>query len=103
MKEKLKIIIPEGLDFEALKLSRDTQTGDIEFEWSPIEKICEASGLEFELFQRSEDNVSGLIMAWYAEHVARGGAPDPVQEDLIAETLAENEHGGGISHPPGRA
>lgn len=36
-------------------------------------------------------------------HRANGGAMDAVAEDLIAEVLAENEHGSALSYPPGRA
>jgi hypothetical protein len=50
-----------------------------------------------------EDNAAGLISAWYAEHLARGGARDATMDDLIAEAAAEDQHGGGFSHPPGRA
>lgn len=98
------VVIPEGLDFAELKMARDSATGDVSFDWGPIERICEASNLALELFTRGpEDNVAGLVTAFYQEHLARGGAPDPVQEDLIAEADAEDAHGGGFSHPPGRA
>jgi hypothetical protein len=44
-----------------------------------------------------------LIAAWYEAHLAQGGAPDPVQEDLLEETRLEMEHGGGFTYPPGHA
>lgn len=98
------IKIPEGLKFSDLKLSRDPKTGAVEFDWLPILKICEASEIDPEIFEcGSEDNLSGLITAWYQHHIATGGIPDPVQEDLISEVKFENEHGGGISHKPGTA
>lgn len=99
----LRVIIPEGLAFEALKLTRKA-TGAVGFDWSPIEQLCEASGIDIGLLRdRHEDNVAGLIIAWYAEHRARGGAPDPVVEDLIHEAKREDERGGGMSHQPGSA
>lgn len=102
--QKLIVSIPHGLDFADLKLVRNPQTGGVGFDWSPIESICAASGIDIALLRDGpDDNVSGLIVAWYSDHRARGGAPDPVQEDLIAEMLAENEHGDGLSHEPGRA
>lgn len=101
---KLAINIPDGLDFAALKIARDPLSGDVEFDWAPIELICEASGLDVELFRRGpQDNLSTLITAWYLEHRRRGGAPDQVQEDLISEVRAEDERGDGISHKPGLA
>jgi hypothetical protein len=100
----LRVAIPDGLDFADLKLTRDPETGAVEFDWGPIERICAASGLDPTLFRAGpEDNVAGLITAWYAEHLRRGGARDAVQDDLIAETIAEDVHGGGVSHKPGRA
>lgn len=101
--QSLTVIIPDELDFSELKLARDPD-GMVSFDWAPIERICEASGIDVELFRdMPEDNVSGLITAWYREHRARGGDADPVQEDLIAEAQLEDARGGGISHPPGRA
>lgn len=103
MTTKLRIVIPDGLDFAALKLSRDSD-GAVSFDWSPIERICAASGIAIDAFRDGpEDNVSGLVVAWYFEHRARGGTADPVAEDLLLETLAEDARGGGISHPPGQA
>lgn len=91
----MKIVIPEGLDFAALKLSRDPVTLDVEFDWAPIEAICDESGIDVRIFsEQHEDNVAGLIHAWYIEHLERGGAPDPVQEMLLAEVQAEEAAGG---------
>lgn len=47
--------------------------------------------------------MAGLIVDWYANHLKNGGEHDPVADDLIAETLAEDDRGGGISYPPGTA
>lgn len=98
-----KIAIPHDLDFADLKMSR-ADTGEVDFDWTPIERLCEHNGLDIALFRDTdEDNVACLITAWYSAHIEIGGDPDPVQEDLIAEARAENEHGGGYSLPPGRA
>lgn len=96
--------IPEGLKFSDLKLARDPATGDVSFDVAVIERICEANGLPADYFMvRPEEALSGLLTSWYRAHISSGGAPDPVQEDLIAEALAEDERGGGLSHQPGRA
>lgn len=47
--------------------------------------------------------MAGLIIEWYTNHLKNGGAHDPVADDLIAETMAEDQFGGGISYPPGSA
>lgn len=99
----ITICIPADLDFAALKLARDPD-GSISFDTSVIECIALASGLDAEFFMtQPEDAVSAVITQWYRSHILAGGAPDPVQEDLIAEARIEDERGGGISHQPGRA
>jgi len=105
MAEKMiaQIAIPGDVLFADLKLARDPD-GQVSFDWSPIEKICAASGLDIaHLRDGPEDNVAALIVAWYAEHLRNGGARDPVEDDLIAETVAEDAAGQHHSLPPGRA
>lgn len=92
--QAVRITIPDDLDYADLKLSRDAVTGAVEFDWTPIERICEASDLDVALFRDStEDNLSALLVAWYSEHLARGGAPDAVQEQILAEVEAEDRLG----------
>lgn len=103
MKKPIKIIIPDSIKFSYLKLARD-HDGMVSFDRSVIEQICDASEIDHDLFFNApENNVSQLIVHWYSEHIKNGGDRDPVADDLIAETLAEDESGGGISHPPGSA
>lgn len=92
MQKKLtRLAIPDDLAFEALKLTRDPRTGEVEFDWAPIEAICAASGVDVEVFKNGpEDNVSALIVAWYQAHRAAGGAADVVQEQILAEVAAED-------------
>ena len=98
-----RVAIPEGLDFADLRLARDAD-GAVSFDWSVIERICQASNLPVELLRDGpEDNVAGLITHWYMAHRQRGGAVDPVAEDLIAEVRAEDAAGQHVSHAPGRA
>jgi hypothetical protein len=97
------ITIPDDVDFTHLKLARDAD-GAVSFDWTPIERICNASGVDPAMFRNApEDNVSSLIVTWYRMHLAAGGTRDPVQDDLIAEAELEDRHGGGLSYPPGRA
>jgi len=98
-----QITIPDDVRFSDLHLARD-QDGHISFDWTPIERICAASGLDVALLRDApEDNVASLIVAWYAEHLRNGGERDAVQDDLIAETAAEDAAGQHHSLPPGRA
>jgi hypothetical protein len=103
MQLELKVSIPEGTDFADLKLERRSN-GGLAFDWTPIERLCEASGIPLSAFKETpEDNVDGLIAAWYFEHLAHGGARDPVADDLIAEMRAEEVAGQSFSLPSGRA
>lgn len=98
-----KIAIPSGLDFSCLKLRRAAD-GSVTFDWAPIEAICRESGIDMAIFQDGpEDNVAGLIVAWYRAHVEAGGAPDATADDLLAEVAAEDRAGMAASLPPGRA
>ncbi|WP_157270126.1 hypothetical protein [Azohydromonas aeria] len=101
---RLRVTIPEGVEFEDLRLTRDVANGRVRFSMAPIAAICEASDLDLdELVDGPEPLVVPLIAAWYAAHVEEGGAPDPVQEDLLEETRLEMERGGGFFYPPGHA
>lgn len=98
-----RVAIPDDVEFADLKLARDAD-GAVSFDWTPIEHICAASGMPVELLRDGpEDNVGGLIMAWYRAHRDSGGLLDPVAEDLIAEAAAEDAAGQPYSHAPGRA
>jgi hypothetical protein len=89
--KQIRIQIPEDVSFSDLNLSRDAETGSILFNWTPVEKICEASGVDVSLFKHShEDNISGLLVQWYYEHLAHGGKPDAVAEELRGEVFLED-------------
>lgn len=101
MEKQLKISIPQNINFGDLELSRSTN-GGITFNAETINAICNASGIDPKVFWEShEDNMAGLIIEWYANHLKNGGEHDHVADDLIAETMAEDQLGGGISYPPG--
>lgn len=97
------LAIPEGLQFSELRLARNA-SGDVSFDWAPIERICQASGIDVALFRDGpEDNLAALLTAWYRTHLAGGGERDPVYEDLIGEVRFEDAAGQLSSHAPGRA
>ena len=96
------IRIPDDLDFADLRLAREPN-GRLVFDWLVVE-VGAASDLPLSVFREArEDNVCGLLVAWYGEHLMRGGARDATMDDLIAETLIEGEHDQQVSHRPGRA
>lgn len=103
MTKTIAITIPSDVPFTDLKLGRNAD-GSVSFDWAPIERICEASGLDVALLRETdEDSLAGLLTAWYRHHLAAGGAPDPVYLDLIGEVQAEDAAGQRYSHAPGRA
>jgi hypothetical protein len=64
------------------------------FAWGPIERICEASGIDIETFRAGDEaNVAGLIVAWYGIHRKQGGAPDAAAEQLLVEVEAVDRYG----------
>lgn len=103
MQQLTLIAVPDDINFADLRLGCDSD-GAVSFDWTPIERICAASGVPVELFRDGpEDNVVGLLMTWYRAHRNGGGALDPVAEDLITEATAEDAAGQPYSHAPGRA
>lgn len=90
----LRVVIPEGVEFGALRLRREA-SGSVSFDVAIIARVARASGLDPALWlETHEDNVAGLIVAWYAEHLRRGGEPDAVAEQLGAEVRAEDGYEG---------
>jgi hypothetical protein len=100
----IKLTIPTDLDFADLRLTRDRLTGALRFSWETIARICAANGVDVAIFRDGpDDNLASLIVEWYAKHLAHGGAGDPCADDLLQEVQAQDDRGGGFSHPPGHA
>jgi hypothetical protein len=89
---KIQLRIPDTVKFSDLKLAFDD--GDLSFDWTPIEIICGHNGMPVDMFKHEpEDNVSTLIVHWYAQHREAGGDPDPIAEEFFAEIEAEGLSG----------
>lgn len=97
------ITIPPEVKFSDLKMARNPETGDVSFDWTPIKRVCAASGIDVTLLGESEDNLAALLTAWYRHHLIAGGDADPVYADLIGEVQAEDAAGQRFSHAPGKA
>lgn len=81
----LKIAIPDNLSFADLELKRD-HDGRVSYNTQIIAQVCELNALDSRmLFESDENVVARLIVIWYAQHRAVGGAFDSVAEDLIVE------------------
>ncbi|MBV7542121.1 hypothetical protein [Acidovorax sp. sic0104] len=81
----MRIVLPEHVHFSDLHLQLGTG-GDVQMDCGPLRTICEASGIDPEMFfcEGSEMNLAHLVQGWYRVHLARGGDPDPVLEGLHA-------------------
>jgi len=83
------LAVPSTVRWSHLHLSR-LPSGEVAFDWAPIEALCAANGLDVEVFRaQHEDNVAGLLTAWYRAHRANGGDADPVMDALIVEAWAD--------------
>src|SRR5690606_9678096 len=82
------IVIPEGISFGDLRLSRDAD-GMISHDWVAIDAVCAASGISPDMF-RGEGAGCSLLVRWFGMHLAHGGTRDPVMDDLLAEVAAED-------------
>ena len=80
---ELAFRLTPGLSFSDLNLRWD-DNGQILFEWSAIERLCEGSGIDVNLFKLTDpSNVASLINHWYEVHRANGGAIDLVKEEAM--------------------
>ena len=101
---KLEVVIPNDVAFSDLNLQHDPRSGGVVFEYRPIERICEASGIELELLSESDDERLGeFVMSWYTEHLAHGGQPDFVADSIMEEISLTEQAGQCFSYPAGHA
>ena len=81
----LRIVLPEHVHVSdvCLEIGDD---GEVRMDATPVRTICEASGLDPEMFLRegAEMDLARFVQGWYAAHLARGGRPNPVLEELHA-------------------
>src|SRR5690349_14660724 len=67
---RLRVTIPDGVEFADLRLSRNVDDGFVRFAMAPIEAICEASALDLaEIVHGPNPLVGQLIAAWYEDHL----------------------------------
>lgn len=82
-KAEATISIPADVDFSDLKLERNEQ-GRLRFDLDVIERVCKESNLPIEtITEGPETNLAGILVTWYQVHRQRGGAPDPVMDELL--------------------
>lgn len=94
MTQKTYIVIPDDVQFGDLNLTRDPVTSMVAFDMEPLQRICEANDLDISVLTEDDDGkLGGFLNVWYRAHRENGGAPDLVQEQLMAEVAAEEAFG----------
>ena len=78
----LALKLPEEHIFEDLKLRRCADDA-IDLDMNLVKKVCQLNGLDFDKVQANPGPVvSTILTVWYKSHLAEGGSPDPVMEQL---------------------
>ena len=78
----LTLKLPEGYTFSDLKLRRcDDDAIDLDMEL--VRLICQINALDFEkVCQNPGPVVTSILTVWYKIHIAGGGLPDALMEEL---------------------
>lgn len=78
----LTLKLPEGYTFADLKLRR-CEDDAIDLDMDLVKLICKINGLDFQkVLQNPGPVVTSLLTVWYKKHIAEGGAPDALMEEL---------------------
>ena len=81
----LTLKLPEGYSFADLKLRR-CEDDAIDLDMDLVRLICKINGLDFEkVLQNPGPVVTSILTIWYKTHLAEGGAPDALMEELKAQ------------------
>lgn len=78
----LTLKLPEGYAFSDLKLRRCADDA-IDLDMDLVKKVCGINGLDFQkVLQNPGPVVTTILTIWYKTHIADGGEPDAVMEEL---------------------
>ena len=78
----LTLKLPEGYTFADLKIRR-VESDAIDLDMDLVKLICTINGLDFDKVRQDPGPVVTTILTiWYKSHLAEGGAPDPLMEEL---------------------
>ena len=100
---KLTLNIPPEISFNDLELKQESD-GTLSFSLEPINQLCKANGIDIAIIiNENEDNVAGLLVAWYEIHRVNHGLLNDTAERMIQEVLLEDALGQGFSYSEGHA
>ena len=78
----LTLKLPEGYAFADLKLRR-CEDDAIDLDMDLVKLICKMNGLDFQkVLQNPGPVVTSVLTVWYKKHLAEGGTPDALMEEL---------------------
>lgn len=78
----LTLKLPEGYSFADLKIRRCADDA-IDLDMDLVKLICQLNGLDFEkVCQNPGPVVTTILTIWYKSHLAEGGQPDALMEEL---------------------
>lgn len=78
----LTLKLPEGYSFPDLKIRR-CDADAIDLDMDLVKLICNINGLDFEkVCQNPGPVVTNILTIWYKSHLADGGPPDALMEEL---------------------
>ena len=79
----LTLKLPEGYTFEDLKLRRCADDDAIDLDMDLVKLICTMNGLDFDKVRQDPGPVvTSILTVWYKSHLAEGGQPDALMEQL---------------------
>jgi hypothetical protein len=78
----LTLNLPEGYSFDDLKLRRCDDDA-IDLDMDLVKLICKINGLNFDkVLQNPGPVVTSILTVWYRSHLAQGGVPHALMEEL---------------------
>ena len=81
----LSLKLPEGYSFADLKLRRCDDDA-IDLDMNLVQTICNINGLDFDkVLQNPGPVVTSVLTVWYKSHLAQGGEPDALMEELKSQ------------------
>ena len=81
----LTLKLPEGYSFADLKLRR-CEADAIDLDMDLIKQICQLNGLDFDkVCQNPGPVVTSILTIWYKTHLAEGGQPEALMEELRSQ------------------
>ena len=79
---QLTLKLPEGYSFADLKIRR-CEADAIDLDMDLVKLVCKINGLDFDkVCQNPGPVVSTILTVWYKSHLAAGGKPDALMEEL---------------------